>query len=852
MIGKAHAGRSNAWKRAALLLPVLLAGGCASSAMKGTPFFTGEYEQRQGPVEDRVNAWPLLYYREPALSLLWPIGEYVQGEQLAVRPLFSVYNLDQPDGREWNVLWPFIQHDQQSGAGRVFPFLWWGDHYFDVFPLYWHHVRRDALSDILFPLWWYERSQQGRRLTALLGLAGYAREAGRTSWWLWPLAGDLERADGSSYRYQLWPLAHQLADPAAGRHAHGVFPLWWYSESPERWQLLTLPWAQGGTAGGDSWRMMFPLFWAGHSPNRDSLYTLLGGYSAAGAEKSWIIPLLLSGGKSDGDARSTTLLGGLGRWSRDGEKESHSHVLPLYWRSQDEEGSRFYSLPWSRAEQADGSGWTLAPGYFGRHYRDGHLTLSPLYASGSDRPTGESWHAVLPLYYASEHAGGHTFATLLGGRETAADGQRWSIYPLLSRVGERGGTNDWWLLAPLSHFRWDGTESRSHVFPLYYRDTATDTLISPLYADWLDEQGRNTLIPPLLSWRSQRGPADDWWLLGGLGHLSLGEQPGTSHVIPVYYHDPAKGLTLSPLYCRWAQPGGAAHFVLPLLSGYSTGEQGRELWSLAGLYGHEWRSDGRSADRLLPLYAWAEDEYFYTALAGWNEKGFRYYLTPLVSSWDDRNESGFRVWPLFSRTHFKRTDATRTRVLWAVNRSDDDYRRSVFFPLYGYTYLGSLDREPPADRWSEAGRDFFCLPVCWYRDTRSSYLVGEGAARRLETKRVKSNGAFPLWSYEREEKAEGWTKEHSLLWFLYDRRQEAGTQRKHAYVRHRVLWRLYHYEKLDGNVSVDMLPGITYDARTDGFRKTSFLWRVFRWEKAPDGARKLDLLFIPLLREGGD
>jgi hypothetical protein len=124
---------------------------------------------------------------------------------------------------------------------------------------------------------------------------------------------------------------------------------------------------------------------------------------------------------------------------------------------------------------------------------------------------------VLPLYYASEHAGGHTFATLLGGRETAADGQRWSIYPLLSRVGERGGTNDWWLLAPLSHFRWDGTESRSHVFPLYYRDTATDTLISPLYADWLDEQGRNTLIPPLLSWRSQRGPADDWWLLAGWG-----------------------------------------------------------------------------------------------------------------------------------------------------------------------------------------------------------------------------------------------------------------------------------------------------------------------------------------------
>ena len=60
---------------AAAALLCLFGSGCATRAMKGTPFFTGEYEGRLGPPEDRVNLWPLLYYRDPALSFLWPIGE---------------------------------------------------------------------------------------------------------------------------------------------------------------------------------------------------------------------------------------------------------------------------------------------------------------------------------------------------------------------------------------------------------------------------------------------------------------------------------------------------------------------------------------------------------------------------------------------------------------------------------------------------------------------------------------------------------------------------------------------------------------------------------------------------------
>ena len=45
-----------------------------------------------------------------------------------------------------------------------------------------------------------------------------------------------------------------------------------------------------------------------------------------------------------------------------------------------------------------------------------------------------------------------------------------------------------------------------------------------------------------------------------------------------------------------------------------------------------------------------------------------------------------------------------------------------------------------------------------------------------------------------------------------------------------------------------MFPAITHDTRTDGFRQTTFLWRLYRYEKHPDGGVDLDLLFLPLKR----
>ena len=129
-----------------LIIPALaLMAGCATKEMKSTPFYEGHDVTYTGAPEDRVNLWPLAYWREPVGSVLWPMFSF-SDDHFAIRPLYSHY------GSEHNFLWPFGQYDTASREGRVFPVLW-GEHYFDVFPVVWNH--RDFHS--LFPLcFWQE------------------------------------------------------------------------------------------------------------------------------------------------------------------------------------------------------------------------------------------------------------------------------------------------------------------------------------------------------------------------------------------------------------------------------------------------------------------------------------------------------------------------------------------------------------------------------------------------------------------------------------------------------------------------------------------------------------------------
>ncbi|MBR1870243.1 MAG: hypothetical protein IJ802_00255, partial [Kiritimatiellae bacterium] len=109
----------------------LLLGGCAMKEFSSTPFYTGKTVKFTAAPEERVNLWPLAYYREPVASVAWPLVSW-GGDHFAVRPLYSRY------GREYNVLWPLAQFDTKYGNNRILPFFWGKDRYNSLFPLYFY------------------------------------------------------------------------------------------------------------------------------------------------------------------------------------------------------------------------------------------------------------------------------------------------------------------------------------------------------------------------------------------------------------------------------------------------------------------------------------------------------------------------------------------------------------------------------------------------------------------------------------------------------------------------------------------------------------------------------------------
>jgi hypothetical protein len=707
-----------------------------------------------------VNLWPIAYYRTPALSVLWPIGEFAD-DRFAIRPLFSMYRDGEDDPwSEFNSLGGLFSIDTERHR-QLF------------FPLFYHDGEDDTFISLL-----YAQGPGWTALPPLLTWCDYGPKPGYTRLFLF---GGLAGFD---------------------RSADWIFPLYYHEHTDyyehddfhEYHVFLSLLYAQGR-----DWTAIPPLlsWWNRDSASGDTSLYLLGG---------------LAGFKPDAD------------W-----------IFPLYLR--DKKDDRFLSL---------------------------------LYAQGRD------WTAIPPLLSWWDATSGGRALLGLGG--------------------------------------WDDT--RAWVFPFFYRDAASDTLVTPL---WASQSGLWSAIPPLLSWRS-RNPAtgaSSLFLLGGF----VGFSPDANWAVPLYYRDKKSGFFLSPLYAE-----GRDRAAIPPLLSWWDDESGRVLLGLGGWEPDEswaipfWYEDSKRF--LTPLWGrfrTGQDcsTYWFTPLFG-TRSGARTgsWLFPLWDversgngSWDNlflllggsrggpRYDGRSSVWffPLFSDDSDPKADALRAEMD-APRASDRNYYHKWPATLWDRktrTSVTNLVVSPVRDGASEEST--FLLGLCgsehhvtlnpppWQiaRSFGGSSAKGPlarfadpGAATHrppsspdssLPTNAVAryasedSSWFFPLWSQSRtrgvmfdlpsgEKALDAEQETFRALLFLYDWRHESVPEESHDYTRRRVLWRLYHYERLNGDESTDIFPAITYDRRKDGYSKFSFLWRFFRYERDPGKGTSLDILFLPLRR----
>ncbi len=826
--------------RASLLL-LLCLNGCSTKNMKGTPFVSGEYTNTTGRHEDRVNLWPLLYYNDPALSVLWPLGEHTD-TSLAFRPLFSLYR-DAPGKRysELNILWPFSHFSFDSGSQHLFPFFW-GKDYFTLFPFYWHGGSpfddNSTGYNSLFPLWIYSNTSAGYDFHLLWPIFNsYARNVDDHGWYVFPLAGyDRSGATRSAY-WLCWLGGFSTTD---------TFSTSWF----------------------------IPFYYADREGSDSTFLSLLWGQQRTAAATTTIIPPLLSWHSSDvaTDTSSLYALGGLYHRKTEGDNLRREWLFPLYARGDD----YFLSLPYSHFDNT-----TLIPPLLSWQTSDPATKQSDFYAlaglfhnrSGAgDR--NRSW--LMPFYY-DDHdtfasplllswhhtnpATKETNLNLLAGlyhsnSDTSGIRENWLfpfyyynknpsvlVTPFWAHSFDENNELSWNTIPPLLswqlHEAATDTTSLYILSGLYHRKTQADNLrrewLFPLYARGDDyffslpysHFGNTTLIPPLLSWQTS-DPAtkqSDFYALVGLFHNRSGAgDENRSWFLPLYYDD--RDTFASPLLLSW-------HNTHP-----ATGV--KDFVSLAGLFHQRYNTpDQHNAGHFIPFYAYSTSDYFLTLLAGyWKNEDAQtnYYLTPLIGSSSGRDRSGNWFFPLYS--HSTRGTPLRTSPLQhiqSLQRSGDNSQ--VFPSRYAsdtYLLLGILGSSrsqsydmktsAPSTYTERASNHVFLL---WHASDNTDITFNSDLTAIQKDYRLEQN---------------------SFLLFLYDYRREHSQTDNHDYIRRRILWRLMHYEKLNGDTTLDIFPAITWDTKADGSFKTSFLWRFFRYEKPAAGNTKLDILFIPILR----
>ncbi len=1083
-----------------LALATILLSGCASSDMKGTPYYTTEPDSSPRAAKERIPLWPIIYYRSPTLSVLWPFFEK-SDEFMTLRPLASVYGLGQ-EKKIYSLLWPLGEFNRGEKENRFFP-MFWGDQYCVGLPLYWHFdhpLGPDGGLDALIPLWWYSSDKRGYSFNLLWPLVNFTNKGEERGWRAWPLLGAYWHGADSYYRFAAWPLAHQWKRGTAEK-GDTVLPLYFRHTTPDGRLFLSLPYSrhrspdrqwdlvlpllfnsrdakgsktitpiysQGGTKDQNkAWQLLLPLYYSSRDYDQRTVITLLGGLSKDAKGLGWVALPLLAGGSKSKDSSSTWLGGPLAHFGH-GPGRASSHIFPLYYSSTNQSGHTFVSLPWSSGSTVNGRSWQLIPPLMLRK-TDGrdHLLLTPLYASGTSHAGLDFWQTLIPLWYRSVSPEEKTMATLLGGWQTDETGRNWLIWPLLSGGRQSKNARDYWIMAPLFHARLDKAGLSSHLFPLYWWNAHDKILLSPLYSKWGDpetkgetklvppaltlytstperkdlwtvagaahfswgekpgsshvlplyyrdrEEGTflsipwsrwtwddtttNTLIAPALSWMTRQKNRSDLWLAGPMAHFSWGRKAGASHILPLYYRDPAEGTFLSipwstwtwddtttntliapalswimrqedrsdlwlagpmahfswgkkagsshvlPLYYRdkaegtflsipwstwtwnntstntliapalswmtrredrsdlwaigpmahfsWGKKAGASHVLPlfyrnkqtdtfislpyahwqdgqeehdlypPLLSMYSRNGNEKRLDALLGLFSERW-GDDRHEGYCLPLYYHDNWDKFYTLLFGWNrdeKAGFYYPLTPLVGVRTGQHSGGW-LFPLWSRDHDKKAGQTTGTFLWGSYRSDGNRTESSLIPLFGYNNRGPVPETFPTNSWGgRYGKTFWSLPAIWYRNTVdiSQRFDKHGKqSGKMQKSSVRDHGCFPLWTYTHQiTKFGGDETFGSLLLCLYNYKSITKTNEVEVasgtssteQVRKQVLWRFYHYERNNKDVSVDIFPAITYDRTEDGFKRWAFLWRAFRYERGPEG-KKLDILFIPLVR----
>lgn len=418
-----------------------------------------------------------------------------------------------------------------------------------------------------------------------------------------------------------------------------------------------------------------------------------------------------------------------------------------------------------------------------------------------------------------------------------------AVSPLYSQRRQRGAGgayDEFNVLWPICHF--DLLHDRHHVFPVCW---GKDRFVALPFGGWQDRGGDRL-----------------WWAAAGLaGGTRTRDGSGSGWLLPLFYYGDTGFYSLP--YARFGHAGDTVDLVGCGLLGRRTLPGGHAGCWVFPLFYADNRSlvtplGGRSEDEdwLLLLYSRKGDAFMSLPYGHYRKEGsvHRWFASPLVGSVSGRKEGAY-VFPFF--------DCEEDDVFASLQADSEAGRMpsSVVSRTVAATNVrGRAVQSVRLDCGHKAGKkSSLLLGLLYNRKTRISDRPVENG-KGYELTRSEEAWSLPfLYNRNTTEKTEfdastrrllkrSVAESSSLMGPLYTNRRRVDASANDGTARTRVLWWLWDREEKDGKVSLDVFPGFTYDRHPDGYSKTSFAWRLFRYENDPKDGVSADLFFLPVWR----
>lgn len=744
---------------ATVVAGLFMSGGCSSPSARGTPFYSGEEKATERQSDERLSLWPLVYYRPPVWSFLWPIFEGGD-DYITVRPFYSRYLADDSN-RVTDVLWPIAHVGDVNN--RIVP-VFWGDNYCCAVPFYWRFgdpFSSRGGSVTIPPFWSYRRNDQGTETYVLWPFIHSLSMGEQQERDVWPLYG-VDRRGSYEERYFLWPLGRAWDDGSSGLTRYGSY--------------------------------FFPAYASWRNAERTGFLSLLGWRFTGQNQTQWGVLPLLSAGTEQGTAYERWFVGPLSHVARDAQGNTSSHVLPLYAQSSSSNSSYFLSLPWSQGITSNGTAWRVVPPVFAswkrrselgglvsplgwRTYGSGATNwgLLPLLSWGTERGEGyDRWYVgpmahqrrtddgarssyVAPLFYRSASStNGSLFVSLPWSAGQRTNGTAWQFIPpvFFRSTGPKGNG----LITPLYAKGGSSDRSRSwsSVIPLYYRqESSNGVLVATLVGGWNSRSnGHSWLIYPFLSKGRVDGDTSDLWLAAPLCRVQH-DAAGLSamHVLPLFWWNRDSRLFLSPIAARWEdKQKREVTLIPPLLSATVSAPNRFDLYAVLGLAHGSWGGASGSSHVIPFYYRNPQTETFVSpAYARWKTPdGGTTRALPFVASWASSGWGQTNISVLGPLAHWGIGPNTSRHVFPLFY--SDDHGGVISIPWAQWTDHGTQNKVVPPllsrykahgsdktltmllglgeERWGGAYRDGYLFPL--YAHKKDQYLYTPLFGRNID------------------------------------------------------------------------------------------------------------------------